>query len=79
VIRGALSSLRETVDTIDLGADVCIVGHTTATDTYGHEDPVEPAIGTGFFYLGGYDDGVAIVYGSSSSGKPMAPASGDCP
>ena len=78
VIRGALSSLRETVDTIDLGAVVCIVGHTTATDTSGHEDAADPAIGTGFFYLGGYDDGVAILYGSSSSGKPMAPASGDC-
>jgi len=78
VIRGALSSLRETADTIDLGPVICIVGHTTATDTSGHEDLAAPAIGAGFFYLGAYDNGVGIAYGSSSSGMPMVPASGDC-
>jgi len=78
VIRGSLSNLQDTGNSVDLGQVACIVGATTATDTSGHEDLAEPAIGAVFFYLGAYDDGAGINYGSSSSGMPMAPGSGDC-
>jgi len=79
VIRGSLADVRDAGNALDLGPTVCIVARTTAIDSSGHEDAAQPAAGTAYFYLGGYEDGVDVQYGSSSSGKPMTPARGGCP
>jgi hypothetical protein len=76
-IHGDIASLQIPLDTVDLGAVICLEDDsfdiTTAPD---HGDPAQPASGQGFFYLVRVSGG---SYGTGSSGFPRVPSAGACP
>jgi len=86
VVRGAVSSLREEVDRIDLGEIRCVESGSMDAITSGSEDSALPAPGAAFFYLVEYNagsedalgTGSASSFGTEAVAKPRLPASGGC-
>ncbi len=65
---------------VDLGAVLCLVADTTATDTAASPDTATPPSGDAFFYLVRYaDSGQPFAYGGSSLGWQRQAGNGDCP
>ncbi len=79
VIRGTLSNIVETPETIDLGPVLCIEAGSVDTSTAGFEDAAVPAGQEIFIYLVEYDDGTPSSYGSVDAAKPRSPGPGTCP
>jgi hypothetical protein len=77
-IRGSVNSLRETGEFIDLGTVECILSHSTAVTTEGHEDAEDPPLGEVFYYLVSYNDGSDSGYGSDTATKPRVKTGGGC-
>jgi hypothetical protein len=73
-----MDAVMEIVDTIYLGAVVCIEQDSLDEDTLGFEDVEEPAPGLGFFYLVQYRDSLDSGYGTESASKPRVPGPGGC-
>jgi len=79
-IRGHVESLSELAGSIDVGPVLCLENDSPDTDTLGFEDTAAPIPGRSFFYLArSFDGATSSDYGTSTSGKPEVPASGDCP
>jgi len=74
VIRGDVATLREFSPPIfiDLGPITCLAADLTATDTSATPDPAIPAIGTAFYYMAEYDDGIRVGYGTVSVPLPRS-------
>jgi hypothetical protein len=86
VVRGAVGSLAEAADRIDLGEIRCVESGSTDAITAGNEDADLPPPGGGFFYLVEYltaagdalGTGSATSFGTEAVAKPRLPASGGC-
>jgi hypothetical protein len=76
-IRGELDNLRELDGTAELGTIQCLAGsindiHVPITDV--------PPVGTGYFYLVEYDDGLASGFGTESAAMDrLLPPGQRCP
>ena len=86
VVRGAVGSLAEAADRIDLGDIRCVEASSTDPITGGNEDADLPPPGGAFFYLVEYftaagdalGTGAATSFGTEAVAKPRLPASGGC-
>jgi hypothetical protein len=79
VIRGAITNVRETTTSIDLGPVVCLEARSQNTTTFSKPDAERPPEGGAFFYLVEYDAGYWSGYGAESVSKPSVPSAGACP
>ena len=80
VVRASISAIRRLPDRIDLGAVTCIANDIAESDTASTPDGLLPALGNGFIYLlRATIAGVPGAYSVSTDGRPLLPASGDCP
>ena len=78
VVRGVVGNLAEMSDTIELGPLVCLASGVPPADIDSIADAIFPELGTAFFYLVEYNDGLPSSYGSPSASKPSL-GEGGCP
>ena len=81
VVRGQVDELHLTPDAIVLGPVSCLAAGRAVSDTLGEEDAASPALGSAFFYLAEYSDGLWSAYGTASGSLPrvILPGEGGCP
>jgi len=85
VIRGNLGDLFDDGATVRLGSVKCVEADSTDTTTAGGTDPPnpdnkKPHLGTGFFYLARFNDGLGDkTYGFTRDGHERVVDAGDCP
>jgi VCBS repeat protein len=77
VIRGLVSNLTQTTNTVNLGAVTCV--ENDSPDSLSTDAASIPPLGTLYFYLmRGQDQNVKGSYGRSTLNKVRVAASGDC-